>query len=129
MSEKNVQTLKEEGLRLISLLIASLNELEEKGMISDSSRFDESIVSEFDKKSKNLNKIQKTETFDKKTLLENVKILQGESVKLENLEMVVAVVGTMKAGKSTTINAIVGTEILPNRNKPMTALPTLIRHK
>jgi replication fork clamp-binding protein CrfC len=42
--------------------------------------------------------------------------------------MVVAVVGTMKAGKSTTINAIVGTEILPNRNKPMTALPTLIRH-
>ena len=129
MSEKNVQTLKEEGLRLISLLIASLNELEEKGMISDSSRFDESIVSEFDKKSKYLNKIQKTETFDKKTLLENVKILQGESVKLENLEMVVAVVGTMKAGKSTTINAIVGTEILPNRNKPMTALPTLIRHK
>ena len=80
MSEKNVQTLKEEGLRLISLLIASLNELEEKGMISDSSRFDESIVSEFDKKSKYLNKIQKTETFDKKTLLENVKILQGESV-------------------------------------------------
>ena len=128
MSEKNVQTLKEEGLRLISLLIASLNELEEKGMISDSSRFDESIVSEFDKKSKYLNKIQKTETFDKKTLLENVKILQGESVKLENLEMVVAVVGTMKAGKSTTINAIVGTEILPNRNRPMTALPTLIRH-
>ncbi|MGQ7789866.1 dynamin family protein [Shigella flexneri] len=31
----------------------------------------------------------------------------------------------MKAGKSTTINAIVGTEVLPNRNRPMTALPTL----
>ncbi|HBV0140261.1 TPA: antirestriction protein [Escherichia coli] len=29
--------------------------------------------------------------------------------------MVLAVVGTMKAGKSTTINAIVGQEILPNR--------------
>ncbi|MBS9782475.1 MAG: dynamin family protein [Arcobacter sp.] len=39
-----------------------------------------------------------------------------------------AVVGTMKAGKSTTINAIVGREILPNRNRPMTALPTLICH-
>ncbi|WP_186142510.1 dynamin family protein, partial [Burkholderia gladioli] len=44
------------------------------------------------------------------------------------LEMVLAIVGTMKAGKSTTINAIVGTEVLPNRNRPMTALPTLIRH-
>ena len=42
--------------------------------------------------------------------------------------MVLAVVGTMKAGKSTTINAIVGREILPNRNLPMTALPTLIEH-
>ncbi|HDV3741635.1 TPA: dynamin family protein, partial [Escherichia coli] len=37
-------------------------------------------------------------------------------------------VGTMKAGKSTTINAIVGKEILPNRNRPMTSVPTLIRH-
>ncbi|MBK7300130.1 MAG: dynamin family protein [Moraxellaceae bacterium] len=26
------------------------------------------------------------------------------------------------------MNAIVGTEVLPNRNRPMTALPTLIRH-
>ena len=34
----------------------------------------------------------------------------------------------MKAGKSTTINAIVGREIMPNRNRPMTTLPTLIRH-
>ena len=42
--------------------------------------------------------------------------------------LVLAVVGTMKAGKSTTINAIVGREIMPNCNRPMTALPTLIRH-
>jgi len=34
----------------------------------------------------------------------------------------------MKAGKSTIINAIVGDEILPNRNSPMTTLPTIIRH-
>ena len=40
----------------------------------------------------------------------------------------IAVIGTMKAGKSTTINAIVGNEVLPNRNRPMTTLPTLIRH-
>lgn len=55
-------------------------------------------------------------------------ILQGEINKLQNFDVVLAVVGTMKAGKSTTINAIVGREILPNRNRPMTALPTLICH-
>ncbi|MFB2832736.1 dynamin family protein, partial [Aeromonas jandaei] len=48
--------------------------------------------------------------------------------KLEELDMVLAVVGTMKAGKSTTINAIVGLEVLPNRTTPMTALPTRVRH-
>ena len=37
-------------------------------------------------------------------------------------------VGTMKAGKSTTINAIVGQEILPSRVEAMTTLPTLITH-
>lgn len=54
--------------------------------------------------------------------------LQEEQQKLENFDMVIAVVGTMKAGKSTTINAIIGSEVLPNRNRAMTALPTLIRH-
>lgn len=55
-------------------------------------------------------------------------VLNNELRKITRLEMVLAIVGTMKAGKSTTINAIVGTEVLPNRNRPMTALPTLIRH-
>lgn len=36
-------------------------------------------------------------------------------IKTARREMVLAVVGTMKAGKSTTINAIVGQEILPTR--------------
>ncbi|WHP31048.1 clamp-binding protein CrfC [Trabulsiella odontotermitis] len=54
--------------------------------------------------------------------------LNNELRKITRLEMVLAIVGTMKAGKSTTINAIVGTEVLPNRNRPMTAIPTLIRH-
>ncbi|MGN1055343.1 MAG: dynamin family protein, partial [Comamonas sp.] len=59
------------------------------------------------------------------------KILSLEENKklLEKMEMVLVVVGTMKAGKSTCINAIVGREVLPSRNRPMTALPTLIRHK
>lgn len=55
-------------------------------------------------------------------------MLNNELRKISRLEMVLAIIGTMKAGKSTTINAIVGTEVLPNRNRPMTALPTLIRH-
>ncbi|MCS3433839.1 dynamin family protein [Klebsiella sp. BIGb0407] len=57
-----------------------------------------------------------------------VDILKNELRKVTHHEMVLAIVGTMKAGKSTTINAIIGTEVLPNRNRPMTALPTLIRH-
>lgn len=55
-------------------------------------------------------------------------IFRNELRKVTQHEMVLAIVGTMKAGKSTTINAIIGTEVLPNRNRPMTALPTLIRH-
>lgn len=55
-------------------------------------------------------------------------IVEGEIHKLKHFDVVLAVVGTMKAGKSTTINAIVGREILPNRNRPMTALPTQIVH-
>lgn len=59
---------------------------------------------------------------------EFLQILEGEADKLASFDVVLAVVGTMKAGKSTTINAIIGKEILPNRNRPMTALPTLICH-
>lgn len=71
---------------------------------------------------------ENTQTLDSESIVEAIKRLEDESYKLNNLELVIAVVGTMKAGKSTTINAIVGMEVLPNRNRPMTALPTLIRH-
>ncbi len=66
--------------------------------------------------------------FDKRKALKRIEELEGEQIKTARREMVLAVVGTMKAGKSTTINAIVGQEILPNRNRPMTSVPTLIRH-
>ena len=56
-------------------------------------------------------------------------VLISEIRKVKNLEAVFAVMGTVKAGKSTTINAIVGAEILPNRPEPMTTYPTLISHK
>lgn len=72
---------------------------------------------------------EKSEGFiTKENYPEKIAVIEGEIKKLENFDVVLAVVGTMKSGKSTTINAIVGREILPNRNRPMTALPTLIYH-
>ena len=45
---------------------------------------------------------------------------------VQDLELRMAIVAPMKAGKSTIINAIVGQEILPSRNAAMTTLPTEI---
>lgn len=45
---------------------------------------------------------------------------------VKKLELMMAIVAPMKAGKSTIINAIVGQEILPSRNAAMTTLPTEI---
>ncbi len=83
-----------------------------------------------------LSKEEESKNYDSKsegiltpeTCKEFKQVLKGEVHKLQNFDVVLAVVGTMKAGKSTTINAIVGREILPNRNRPMTSLPTLICH-
>ena len=61
-------------------------------------------------------------------ILKHIEVIRGEADKLGRGEAVLAVVGTMKSGKSTTINAIVGAEVLPTRNRPMTTLPTVIRH-
>lgn len=55
--------------------------------------------------------------------------LSSDKVKVQALESTIAVIGTMKAGKSTTINALVGEDVLPHRLTAMTTLPTLIRHK
>jgi GTP-binding protein EngB required for normal cell division len=67
-------------------------------------------------------------TLDRATAKEFCDQLENEIGKAKRLELVVAVVGTMKAGKSTAINAIVGAEVLPNRSEAMTTLPTVIRH-
>ena len=66
--------------------------------------------------------------FSRASAAKQIEVLRGEGAKLEQREAVLVIVGTMKAGKSTSINAIVGTEVLPTRNRPMTTLPTLIRH-
>lgn len=58
-----------------------------------------------------------------------ISALASDNVKVQALESTIAVIGTMKAGKSTTINALIGEEVLPHRLTAMTTLPTLIRHK
>lgn len=55
-------------------------------------------------------------------------VLKNERNKVSHLEAVIAIVGATKAGKSTTINAVIGADILPNRSEPMTTYPTLVRH-
>lgn len=45
---------------------------------------------------------------------------------VDKLELRMAIVAPMKAGKSTIVNAIVGQDILPSRNAAMTTLPTEI---
>jgi len=45
---------------------------------------------------------------------------------VEGLELKMAIVAPMKAGKSTIINAIIGQEVLPSRNAAMTTIPTEI---
>lgn len=51
---------------------------------------------------------------------------QNNLKNLKEAKYKICIVGTMKAGKSTTINAIIGEEIAPSREEAMTYLPTLI---
>lgn len=108
MHQTNIDTLRQEAQRQLKLLKSLLSDAQQKGLIGAPA--------------------QTRATFDTESLPKTIEVLDGEHYKLEHLDMVLAVVGTMKAGKSTSINAIVGAEVLPNRNRPMTALPTLIRH-
>jgi len=109
MHHENIEALREDALHLIGVEQRILKEMLDQNVLSQP-------------------EIGSEQTFDTTSAPKTIEILGGELFKLQELDMVLAVVGTMKAGKSTTINAIVGTEILPNRNAPMTAIPTLIRH-
>ncbi len=111
MHEENIDLMVEETKRLLRLQIELLEDMGK----------DPQVVTG--------RQSQSEQTFTQEGMPKHLEVLRGELSKAENLELVLAIVGTMKAGKSTTINAIVGTEVLPSRNVPMTALPTLIRHK
>ena len=113
MAIENIELLRDEAQRLLRLNIEGLEEMmAADGLITKAGDTGE----------------DSQQTFDRTSTPERIEVLRGELTKLETMELVIAVVGTMKAGKSTTINAIVGAEVMPNRNRPMTALPTLIRH-
>jgi len=110
MDREHIEILQKEAIRLVGLEIAILEKMQSmKGILSAPTDGED-------------------QTFDRDSVPECINMLEGELHKLENLEMVLAVVGTMKSGKSTTINAIVGCEVLPSRNRAMTSLPTLIEH-
>ena len=53
-------------------------------------------------------------------------LVENERRKVENLELRMAIVAPMKAGKSTIVNAILGQGILPARNSAMTSIPSEI---
>lgn len=113
MQTVNIDLLKSEAQRLLQLNIERLEQMMEvDGVITNAPADGENSE----------------QTFTRESTPKYISDLENELTKLKDMELVIAVVGTMKAGKSTTINAIVGTEVLPNRNRPMTALPTLIRH-
>lgn len=110
MDINNTDLLHKEGCRLLEIQIDLLRKMiDTDGLLMDASE-------------------KQKQSMDMGRARNDIAIMEGELAKLEKLDMVLAVIGTMKSGKSTTNNAIVGLEVLPNRNRPMTALPTMIRH-
>eukprot|EP00667_Euglena_gracilis_P002593 EG_transcript_2596 len=55
--------------------------------------------------------------------------LQRPQQALLCMDFSIAVIGLMKVGKSTLINAVLGQILSPSRSLPMTTLPTLYRHR
>lgn len=113
MTAEHLLGYKNDAIKILETQIDMLSNIESNILHNENSPQD-------NKESKGILNIEKCNEFKE--------VLKGEIHKLQSFDVVLAVVGTMKAGKSTTINAIVGREILPNRNRPMTSLPTLICH-
>ncbi len=116
-SSISITDMQAEALRLIDLQQEILQQVKKNRDLISNGNNSEKSASE-----------KHSDFFTSDAIQSKLNVLEENRIKLQNLDMVLAVVGTMKAGKSTTINAIVGREILPNRNRPMTALPTRIRH-
>ena len=71
-------------------------------------------------------------------IIQSISDLNGYQYHIENLNdllkkhkqqnLYLAVVGQVKRGKSTLINAIIGEEILPSSIIPVTAIPTFLKY-
>ncbi|WP_299999139.1 dynamin family protein [uncultured Cedecea sp.] len=119
MRTQTIFELSQEAERLLQLTLHNLNKLKIAPL---------ALQNDKDISSQSYDSSIQPLTFSAAGIDIQMDMLKNELRKVTQHEMVLAIVGTMKAGKSTTINAIIGTEVLPNRNRPMTALPTLIRH-
>ena len=84
----DIKTLRDEAQALLQVEHAFLNKMLDQQLLSKS---DGKKHNQYDKA-----------TIDKDSVQMEIAVLRGEEFKLSNLEMVLAVVGTMKAGKSTT---------------------------
>lgn len=76
----NIETLRNEALRQLNLLQDLLKEAQQKGLIEKSAAQKGTRA-----------------TLDSESILEVQQVLEGERHKLNHLDMVLAVVGTMKA--------------------------------
>lgn len=71
--------------------------------------------------------VQKTQNTGQ-TLNIDLKPVTDLEASIRNRELLVPVVGAFSAGKSSLLNAIIGTDILPVAITPETAIPTELRH-
>ena len=122
-----VENLREEAQVLLQLEQDILNKMSSDGILdrpdeaihpvdnntAKPRQSDQAIAAKTEKTEAKDEKIEEADhaPIDTESVKQEIATLRGEGLKLTELEMVLAVVGTMKAGKSTTINAIVGTEI------------------
>ncbi|CAM4983688.1 unnamed protein product [Rotaria socialis] len=72
----------------------------------------------------NVKSLHSSSTLNELTQYPN--LFRDEIKSVEKLELRMAIIGTMKAGKSTILNGIMGYDLLPSRNTAMTTLPTEI---
>ena len=85
MNQPNIDILRGEALRQIEQLIQLLKDTHAGGLLQAPAQ----------------NKDERR-SLDTESQPQAIEMLENERRKLENLDMVLAVVGTMKAGKSTT---------------------------
>ncbi|NEP81617.1 MAG: hypothetical protein F6K39_27730 [Okeania sp. SIO3B3] len=91
------------------------------------------LLSEISELFKDYNSVAISETLSEENkesisnfLTQSISNIDEAKKNVDDLELRMAIVAPMKAGKSTIVNAIVGQEILPSRNAAMTTIPTEI---